>query len=463
MPKIKAGNTGIEVNIRKEELDKPRDYNQMLSKRSEILASSGLEIGDKLAASTLDLVSLGKIIYLALDPFNINIWESALALTQEPFPTLQAVVNGRVNSCRKELSDIISAELSLLKIQRNSVDVTNYKILAEQFDKLFLMLNKDRYSPAGGLIKDLAGSNIFKDRELAQFVLSYLDEAAQIRGETRKKKGKKTQGFRKGCLDKEVNYYVACINGREDIACLAVRRKRDERIAEKFAFRISIADQVLYDFVLDKRQFDKRAEFSEKNSNNQDSEKRRIARRWMHYAKIARTTPHEKGLQELYKTVIIDDIFGNKIIVRRKEDIPEILRAIVPLRVGNVLQIENYRHTVDKSYMESYIRGYVVQEIDNHYLQDRLSSLLQIKLRPYPDVKRDTFGKDIFEIAIQDQKSFLYDLVDSEVGHMRYETERKAAVMEMPAYLQQRFALYYRYIMKLFETVEVKPLLELRR
>ena len=183
----------------------------------------------------------------------------------------------------------------------------------------------------------------------------------------------------------------------------------------------------------------------------------------MHYAKIARTTPHEKGLQELYKTVIIDDIFGNKIIVRRKEDIPEILRAIVPLRVGNVLQIENYRHTVDKSYMESYIRGYVVQEIDNHYLQDRLSSLLQIKLRPYPDVKRDTFGKDIFEIAIQDQKSFLYDLVDSEVGHMRYETERKAAVMEMPAYLQQRFALYYRYIMKLFETVEVKPLLELRR
>src|SRR3989338_5400717 len=364
MPKIKAGNTGIEVNIRKEELDKPRDYNQMLSKRSEILASSGLEIGDKLAASTLDLVSLGKIIYLALDPFNINIWESALALTQEPFPTLQAVVNGRVNSCRKELSDIISAELSLLKIQRNSVDVTNYKILAEQFDKLFLMLNKDRYSPAGGLIKDLAGSNIFKDRELAQFVLSYLDEAAQIRGETRKKKGKKTQGFRKGCLDKEVNYYVACINGREDIACL---------------------------------------------------------------------------------------------IVRRKEDIPEILRAIVPLRVGNVLQIENYRHTVDKSYMESYIRGYVVQEIDNHYLQDRLSSLLQIKLRPYPDVKRDTFGKDIFEIAIQDQKSFLYDLVDSEVGHMRYETERKAAVMEMPAYLQQRFALYYRYIMKLFETVEVKP------
>ena len=191
MPKIKAGNTGIEVNIRKEELDKPRDYNQMLSKRSEILASSGLEIGDKLAASTLDLVSLGKIIYLALDPFNINIWESALALTQEPFPTLQAVVNGRVNSCRKELSDIISAELSLLKIQRNSVDVTNYKILAEQFDKLFLMLNKDRYSPAGGLIKDLAGSNIFKDRELAQFVLSYLDEAAQIRGETRKKKGKK--------------------------------------------------------------------------------------------------------------------------------------------------------------------------------------------------------------------------------------------------------------------------------
>ncbi|MBI4454000.1 hypothetical protein HY636_05135 [Candidatus Woesearchaeota archaeon] len=467
MPKIKAGDTGIEVKLKRKELDKPRDYDKMLLKRSEILASSGLEIGDKLAASTLDLVSLGKIIYLTLDPFNINIWESALALTQEPFPTLQVIVNGRVNSCKKELSNIISAELSLLKIQRNSVDVTNYKKLAEQFDRLFLMLNKNRYSPAAGLIKDLTSSKISKDKELAQFVLSYLDEAAQINKEAEKrrekKKGKKTQGFRKG-LDKEVNYYVACINGREDIACLAFRRKRNERIAEKLAFRISIADQVLYDFVLNKRQFDKRAEFSEKNRNNQDSEKRRIARRWMHYAKIARTTPHEKGLEELYKAVIIDDIFGNKIIVRSKEDIPNVLRAIVPLRAGNVLQIENYRHTVDKSYMESHIRGYVVQEMDNHYLQEnRLSSLLQIKLRPYPDVKRDIFGKDIFEIAIQDQKSFLYDLVDSEVGHMRYENERMAAMMEMPAYLQQRFVLYYNYIMKLFETVEVKPLLELKR
>lgn len=464
MPKIKAGDTGIEANIKNEELDKPRDYEQMLSKRAEILASSGLEIGDSLTASTLDLASLGKIIYLGLDPFNTNVWESELALTHKPFAALQGMVKWRVDSCRKELSDIINTELSLLKIRSSSVDVTNYRILAEQFDKLFLILNQNRYSPAAGLIKELGGSRVSKDNELAQFVSSYLEEVAQIRGETGKKRVRKTQGFRSGCLGKEVNYYVACINGREDIVCLAVRRKRDERIAEKLAFRISIADQALYDFVLNKRQFDKRVKFADKNYSNEDPEKRRIARRWAHYAKIARTTPHEKGLQELYKTVIIDDIFGNKIIVRSKEDIPEILRAIVPLRVGNVLQIDNYRHRVDKPYMESHTRGYVVQEIDNHYLQERrLSSLLQIKLRPYPDVKRDTFGKDIFEVAIQDQRSFLYDLVDSEVGHIRYENERKAAVMEMPAYLQQRFVLYYNYIMKLFETVEVKPFLELKR
>lgn len=464
MPKIKAGDTGIEAYIKREGLDKPRDYEQMLSKRAEILASSGLEIGDQLAASTLDLASLGKIIYLALDPFNTNLWESELALTHKPFPALQGIVKWRVDSCRKELSGIINAELSRLKIRSNTVDITNHKILADQFDKLFLMLNKNRYSPAAGLIKELAGSRVPKDNELAQFVSSYLEEVAQIRGETGKKRGKKTQGFRSGCLGKEVNYYVACISGREDIIGLAIRRKRDERIAEKLAFRITIADQALYDFILNKRQFDKRAEFSEKNSNSQDSEKRRRARRWMHYAKITRTTSYEKGLQELYKTVIIDDIFGNKVIVRSKEDIPEILRAIVPLRAGNVFKIENYKHGADESYTESHIRGYVVQEIDNHYLQEnRLSSLLQIKLRPYPDVKREVIGNDVFEVAFQDQRSFLYDLVDPEVGHIRYENERKAAVMEMPAYLQQRFILYYNYIIKLFETVEEKPFLELKR
>ncbi|MBT4824407.1 hypothetical protein HN695_00265 [Candidatus Woesearchaeota archaeon] len=509
MTRIQAGKTGIEVNVKEQDFGNSQYIWKIDLKRTEILESAEIahsipitndifplekrlleefeseERANELIPDEKTPLQLGELIYIFLDPFNETIWNSPIGIGHRPMIAFQKEIMHRVNAARKELSYIVETELGVLGINEERTQTKSYDSLQELFDDVFLMLNGGRFNGhANALIREIGK----KDQDMTEYVVAHLTEAEREKvhagrhgKEKGRKKGRKTKGARDGLAGIRINQEFIYLPGISDIQCISLRRKRDERIAGKTAYRIVMTDQVLHDYFYNTPQFEDRAKFVINHlADENHPQKRRQARKWRLYAKVllSEKAASKKGktsnvFERLYREAILKDIFSHRIIVKDEEDVVEVLRSILPGYVmneilgtvtggrrANARDISDYRRVeTDQHKYGGPIRGYYVERLENHHRRDRANPFIQVTLRPTKRRAKETLCNDSFEISIQTQESLLYGIAGPEIGHRNYEKERLDAVNDLPDELKRRYVMYHNFILDLFSRVEPMPLL----
>jgi len=460
-------------------LQKPAKYNGLVKARNQILDAIGLTPGHITtlpmyqAMEEISTMTSGRLMYEFLDYANENKWGHTLDDVMGEAQSYQDFVLGRIDTGRDVLGGIVNSLVEIVGMRKNNLRLERYGSAGSMLKEIFMFLNEDQpENSRRGIIKSLCRSKNEGENELGESMLELIKLARTTKFDEDGKIIKSPGGYVGNLMSSPTKVEVLYDSLNKDVCFQIFRRKSNVRIAEKLAYRIVIAEEALYDLLFNFSSFEKQAKLYPKYKNSTNSEERIKARRYKLYDQVYRAikksrSPGKTNFQKafdtfckVYKDFIIDDFFGVKIGTRTRNAALRVYNQLSPIHATSYESIPNWKPGEGIT-LESKIPGYTIVEIDNHASQDRLSSMVQIVLRKEASDKNRMPGPDLYEIVIQPVKDVTFDMFHPEIGHFRYESERKAAVEDLKPWNKKRFEAYSTYLEKMFEKVTPQNILEL--
>ncbi|MFH1440166.1 MAG: hypothetical protein ABIG89_06355 [Candidatus Woesearchaeota archaeon] len=463
-------NLNLEVTLKHGKPELPPKHDEFEQYRLKILESLELQPDIPRHITILEGFSTGRLLYFALDPFNTNRWSGEQALRSNAGIIWPLVISQRFSNIKRKLDGILEQELSLFGLYDEHYTVKRFFNYGDLLKEWLPHLNHGSTgSPTGVIAELLKGcsdktpeSRLTHDQKLGRIIERLLYEINEG-------KCSLLDTLREKPTDVEIVFPASY---RKDVQAISVRIKKNERLAAKIAYRAAAADQVLYDYMLRTAEFKKQAKRYQDFKDSDNYEKRMIARRLKLYGKVQdvignvrkKETIEERAFRafrEIYKDILVNDYSGTKIITRDLISKLRIFKKLCPCTAVDIAAICDWEYVDGKNQpKQTAMMGYIAYEIENHYSVDRLSSLLQIKIKEIDQYHGRRIVPNIHEVTLQRAKDVCNDLIGPEGGHIRYEHEIRSTISELPDWLLQRFALHYMYIMGTLAKVDrTKPII----
>jgi hypothetical protein len=461
---------------KQQRLQKPARYDELVKARTQILDSIGLTPGyiTRLplhhGLKEMARMTFGRVLYEALDYANEEKWSHSLDDVMQEAESYQDNILGRISTGREVLGEIVHSLIQVGGVNKDKARLERYDHTGVMLNDIFKFLNEGNNSSVRrGIVASLCKSRNEDEKQLGESMIEFMRLARTAKFDDDGKLMKSPGGYVGNLMTAPTRVEILYDSLRKDISFMMVRRKRNKRIAEKLAYRIAIAEEVLYDMLFNFNSFSIQAGHYQKYKNSSNPEERIKARRYKLYDQVFRAIKRSRSDKKstfekafdtfcgIYQEFIIDDFFGAKIGAKNKNAALRIYNSISPMHASSYESVPSWKLPLG-TMLESNIPGYHISEIDNHGSVDRLSSLLQIKLKK--DINEGLQGPDFYEIMIQTIKDIPFDMFHPEIGHFRYENERKAAIEDMNPWMQQRFEAYSTYLEKMFDKVTSQSILE---
>ena len=432
----------------------------------DVFPSTNLTLEDNLEGLTL-----GEIIYRLTNPFHP---ENRVPPSSK---LIKTYVAGKVEIGRNILRDLVG-KLMEADVLPHFEETIEYKTKGAFYDKLFPAFNGGQ--PIGGYVsrflRQFRDSDNPRDIKVYKSVEEYL-MSVPIAGKRRRRS---PSGLRTEFMKSDANKQFAMEgmffpSSDSESFMFALRRKSYQRFAKKMAYRIATVERLIWDFHFN---FDGPDGF-EANQRKAKEAKRKLSdlrsdgdgfpeatqewaaakEQFMRYKHYLTDDPVRK-IKELLNNVVINDIYGFKIIPFNFDSLPGVINGLIGRYRSPISRYDDFDNRINpfktddideitRIYDITNLHGYGLVSLENHFQQERESRLFQMKF-----LSLGQSSPIHIEAAIQTMEDLIYDQIDSIAGRIRYETNLDRAIEALPDVSRTRYEQLYRGITAMFEGVK---------